>query len=40
MQGYYNDSEASKNTIYDDEWIITGDKGYLNEDGALFIVQY
>lgn len=38
-QGYYNDNDARKNAVDKDEWIITGDKGYFNEDGGLFVVE-
>ncbi len=37
MQGYYKNEEATKNTFTEDGWLITGDKGYIDDDGYLFI---
>ena len=38
MQGYYNRPEASAETIING-WLITGDIGYMDEDGYLYIVD-
>jgi o-succinylbenzoate---CoA ligase len=38
MKGYYDDFEATIRAIRD-EWLYTGDLGYLDEDGDLWIVQ-
>jgi fatty-acyl-CoA synthase len=36
MKGYWNRPEANDNSIIDD-WFYTGDAGYLDEDGFLYI---
>lgn len=38
MQAYYNNSDATAKTIVDG-WLHTGDIGYLDEEGDLFLVQ-
>ena len=37
MQGYYKNEEATQSTFTADGWLITGDRGYIDSDGYLFI---
>jgi fatty-acyl-CoA synthase len=37
MAGYWNMAEATAKTIDKDGWLRTGDAGYLDEDGYVFI---
>lgn len=37
MKGYYNNQMSSDETLTDDGWLLTGDIGYFDEDGYLFI---
>lgn len=37
MKGYYKNDELTKKSFTDDGWFITGDKGYLDKDGFIFI---
>jgi acyl-CoA synthetase (AMP-forming)/AMP-acid ligase II len=37
MQGYWNLPEASAKTMTSDGWVYTGDAGYMDADGYLFI---
>ena len=38
MQGYYNNPQATAETIVDG-WLRTGDMGYMDDDGYVFIVD-
>lgn len=37
--GYLDDSEATARVLGDDGWLRTGDIGYLDDDGYLFLVD-
>lgn len=39
MQGYYNNEEETSRTIDDKGWMHTGDIGYIDDDGDVFIVD-
>nr|AAD34542.1 luciferase [Phrixothrix vivianii] len=39
MKGYYNNPEATIDTIDKDGWLHSGDIGYYDEDGNFFIVD-
>ncbi|OAY32340.1 4-coumarate--CoA ligase-like 1 [Manihot esculenta] len=39
MQGYYNNKEETARTIDGDGWLHTGDIGYIDDDGDIFIVD-
>lgn len=37
MKGYWNLAEATAETLRDDGWLRTGDAGYMDEDGYVYI---
>lgn len=39
MKGYWNNPEATANSLTPDGWLKTGDIAYMDEDGYIFIVD-
>jgi crotonobetaine/carnitine-CoA ligase len=39
ISGYYNNEEATAKLYDSDDWLHTGDKGYLDEEGWLYFVD-
>lgn len=38
-KGYYGDEKATANTIDEEGWLHSGDIGYYDDDGDIFIVD-
>nr|WP_323741815.1 o-succinylbenzoate--CoA ligase [Salinibacillus xinjiangensis] len=38
-QGYFEREEANQDTFHDDGWLKTGDLGYIDEQGYLYVVD-
>lgn len=39
MQGYWNLPDATEAALHDGGWMRTGDGGYMNDDGYVFVVD-
>ncbi|RQD66831.1 MAG: long-chain fatty acid--CoA ligase [Desulfonatronovibrio sp. MSAO_Bac4] len=39
FQGYYKDEKATKETLSDDGWLLSGDAGYFKENGQLVVID-
>lgn len=39
MKGYYKNDKATKETFTEDGWLRTGDIGYYDENGNLFVIE-
>lgn len=37
MNGYWGDTEKTRNVLTDDGWLRTGDEGWLDEEGYIFL---
>ena len=37
IMGYHNSEEKTHETIQDNGWMLSGDLGYLDEDGFLYV---
>lgn len=38
-QGYLNNEAATKSAIYEDGWFRSGDVGYFDNDGELYVID-
>lgn len=39
IKGYYKNKEETDRTVDEDGWLHTGDIGYIDDDGDIFIVD-
>ncbi len=39
FKGYYQNEEATRDTITEDGWVRTGDAGYTDDDGHLIVID-
>jgi long-chain acyl-CoA synthetase len=39
FQGYYKDEKATRETLSEDGWLLSGDAGYFKENGQLVVID-